>query len=99
MSPPWETPRFALTTLPFQLSVLRWIPREDYFQIAPETISERMKSKIFLGEYAPRPPYMAGVSCVSHIYTSLSLVRFAQPRERVARWTISDQCDHTYKPA
>ena len=43
----------AHTTPPFQLSILRWIPREDYFQIAPETISERLKS---WGSMPPDPP-------------------------------------------
>ena len=37
----------------------------------------------------------AGVSCPY----SLSLVRLAQPRDGVARETIGNQCDHTYKPA
>ena len=37
----------------------------DYFQIAPETISERLKSKIFLGGNAPTPPYKARFARVS----------------------------------
>ena len=58
----------ALTAPPFQMCVLRWIPRNsdrDYFQIAPETISERPKSIIFLGGHTTTPPYMARKARVS----------------------------------
>ena len=33
------------------------------------------------------------------IHYSLSLVRLAQHGDSVKRETISDRCDHTYKPA
>ena len=44
-----------------------------------------------LSRQFPKDP-MAGVTCVPHMYTSLSLVRLAQPRDGAAGVII------TYKP-
>ena len=59
-----------MLTVPRDVPDSRGNSDRDYFQIAPEKISEGLQSKIVLGEHAPDPPSW---------HTSLGAASFLHP--------------------